>query len=373
MYIYLAVFILLIICTFIEYINESTPKILYYFLLVILLLMYCLRYGQGVDYLNYQTIYNVVPASLNPAVIQSTGLHGEIGWLEINAICKLMNISYELMIVIISVIESCFFIKFINEYCHYKILALLVSYPTLYLTYMYSAVRQGLVTCVFLGLLLRFYFEKKYIKYCAGCLILATIHSSALILLILIFVRRDVLLKFKDYLLIASSWMIGFIIYFAGTAFVSSLPFIPYSVAFYINGASISVSSIAERAISYIFVAILISHKTDLSKNMRMLFNVYSLGFVIYGLLLWNPLISSRLCYSFKAIEIILIANLLYYNNSYVLNKAVRYCIIILLTGTMYLKNIGSYIEQGNYKQMVNIYNYPYVSLIKKNISKYKY
>ena len=111
MYIYLAVFILLIICTFIEYINESTPKILYYFLLVILLLMYCLRYGQGVDYLNYQTIYNVVPASLNPAVIQSTGLHGEIGWLEINAICKLMNISYELMIVIISVIESCFFIK----------------------------------------------------------------------------------------------------------------------------------------------------------------------------------------------------------------------------------------------------------------------
>lgn len=378
MYIYFAFFILLVVSSIIEYFHESTNKKLFYFLFAIFALMLCLRYGQGTDYISYNQTFNIVPPTLNPITLKHLSLPQEIGWLELNGLFKLLRFPFEGLVFFVSLIEIFFLLRFFNHFCKYKILALTLSYPTLYLTYMFSALRQGLVTCVFLGLLLDFYLNKKYLKYVIACLILATIHSSALVLLVILIFKTDIInecgtLNFKYIAIIGGSWIIGIMMYFAGhfVAF-SSIPFIPGRIAIYLGNTSFSIASIGERIISYIFVVILISNKTELTKDIRKVFYVYTLGFIMYGLIFWNPLIASRTCFALKAVEIILISNLLYYNNSYKLNKAVRFVVIIVLTSTMYFKNINSYIEQGSYDSNVNMINYPYVSLIKKDISSYR-
>ena len=373
MYIYLIVFIILLFSSLIEYFHKSTPKILFKVLFLLLTLMLVFRFGQGTDYTNYYDIYNGIPASLNPVTLLRSDIHGELGWLELNALFKLLHISYEIMIVIISLIESYFLLRFYNRFCKYKILALTLSYPTLYLTYMYNTIRQGFVICVFLGLLLELYLNHKYVKYFIGCILLALIHSSALMLIIILVVKNRQIMNFKFTVIIILSWLFGFFVYFAGTSFISVLPFIPASVSFYIGSASLSATAIAERIISFLFVLTLMMHKEYVSDDLRKLFNVYSIGFIIYGLALWNPLISSRFCYPFKVLEILLISNMLYYKNAYLLNRFIRFAFIIMLTTVMYFKNIDSYIVQGSYYQSVNVLKYPYISLFnKKSITKYR-
>lgn len=372
MYIFFALFILLLFSTLVEYFHKSTPKVLFYILFVIFFLMLSLRYGQGTDYLSYSVIFKVIPSTLNPMELLAAGVPQEIGWLELYGLFHVLHASFQVFIFALSLVEACLFYRFINRFCKYKILALTLSYPTLYLTYMFSALRQGLVISVFLGVLLEFYLDNKYWKYIIGCLILTTIHSSALILLIILFVRDDKLFNYKAIIYIIIAWLVGFFVYFGGKSFVSSLPFIPARVASYITVSSISIASIGERVLSFVFVTLLFTHKKDLTCEIKRLYNAYCFSMIIYGVLLWNPLLASRFCYAFKALEIILISNLLYYDNSYVLNKVLRFCFIIVLTFTMYLKNINSYIEQGSYNDNVNAFSYPYVSLIKKNISDYR-
>lgn len=372
MYIYLIVFIILVFSSLIEFHNMKTPRWLYYILMVILIAMFCLRYGQGTDYQAYKYIYNSVAASLNPAAILQSSGHGEIGWLYINAVFKILHIPFMYMILFISLIASIFFARFINKFCEYKILALTISYPTLYLTYMYSAIRQGLIICVFLGLLLDLFLQKKWKSYFLIVFILTLIHSSALSFLLPILIKGEYELNHKMILFIIISWIIGLLLYLFGKSIISLLSFLPGSFSYYLMESNLSIISIIERLVMFLFTCYLFSNKVGVPDFIKKVFNVYCIGMMIYGLFIWNPLISSRFCYPFKALEILLISNLINPKGAYLFNKYVVVSFLLSLSSVMYLKNVNAYIEQGEYYSFVNKFNYPYVSLLTEDIGKYR-
>ena len=50
-------------------------------------------------------------------------------------------------------------------------------YPVLFVTYMVSGLRQGLAICVFLGVALPFYMERKWVRYVLAALVAASFHK----------------------------------------------------------------------------------------------------------------------------------------------------------------------------------------------------
>ena len=94
------------------------------------------------------------------------------------------------MVAVIALFQMLCIYRAIMKYSPYKLFSLLLVYPTIYLTYFFSAIRQGIVIAFFLGFMLEWIFTDKWLKYVVSCLVLATFHSSALVLLPLVFIKK---------------------------------------------------------------------------------------------------------------------------------------------------------------------------------------
>ena len=76
-----------------------------------------------------------------------------------------------------AVIEMVLLGRFLKKYVPYQTTGLFLSYPVLIFVYMVSGLRQAMAICIFLGLVLSFYLEKKWIQYVIGVLIAASFHK----------------------------------------------------------------------------------------------------------------------------------------------------------------------------------------------------
>ena len=74
------------------------------------------------------------------------------------------------------------------------------------------------------------------------------------------------------------------------------------------------------------------------------------------------PLVSSRINILFKVIEIVLVTRVSDTNRQKIILIATFIAISIFMT----LKNINSYIEQGQYNDSIGIFNFPYVTIFNK-------
>ncbi len=76
--------------------------------------------------------------------------------------------------------------KFIRDYSKMPIMSLTIFFALYYLIYVFSAIRQGIAMALFLALGIPFLKDRKYIRFIIVVLIAATMHSSILIVLLLI-------------------------------------------------------------------------------------------------------------------------------------------------------------------------------------------
>lgn len=363
MSLYLIIFIILGFSVIIEYYKAKTPEKLYILILSILILLLCFRYGQGSDYFGYYNNFLSTPCirSLNSIIdLLNSEVHGEFGWLLICSIFRTLRVPFECLICIVALIDMFCLDRFIQKYCPQKILALFLSFPTLYLTYFFSALRQGIVIALFLGFFLEYLFEKKYIKYIIGVIICTFIHSMAIILLI-IPIANYFKCTLSEYTCIA----------FLCFGFGAIISFTPMMHVTSYGNDTYSLISILERIISFIVVIYLGNKKYKSDKDkFTYLMRIYIYGIMLYGLLWSSSLVSSRICIPFKCAEIAIFSNL---TNK---EQKIRMLILIfcfLITTIMVIKNMQSYIVQGDYYNFVNVFNYPYVSIFNSDtIIEYK-
>ena len=136
----------------------------------------------------------------------------------------------------------------------------------------------------------------------------------------------------------------------------------PQAVTNYLAAEPVSLGAIAERIMTF-GVTLLAWRWADREEPRdRLLFGITAMGFAVYGALLWMPLVASRTGYLLKAAEIALLGNLLPQKGW---RKWALFGFCVALTGFMYLKNLGSYLEHAQYFDWVTVWNYPYVPLFR--------
>lgn len=360
---YLIVFLILLGFAIYEYFKKQTQKWLYWIAFGLLTVMLFLRYGQGTDYYSYYHVFLTTPTLAKLSKLFSGVYHGEPAWLIITSLFRTLHIPYEVLVCILALISMYCLHRFIAKFSPLWTVSLLLSFPTLYLTYCMSALRQGLVMMLFLGFMVDWLHRRKIIPYIIMTLVCVLFHSSGAVFLAL-FAMRWVKLDTRKALLFILLCTAG------GFAVKGILPRLSSSLAPYAN-AGISVLGTGERLVSALFILFLFRNVLDqkdesADKKLYLLLQIYLYGTLIYCFLMWSSLISARFAVYFKAVEIVLFAIAIKSNTTYWGKVAAAY--LCALTVVMYLKNVNSYIDQGHYFDTVNIFNYPYISLFQKDI-----
>lgn len=334
--------------------GKDKKHILFNVAFVLLTLMICLRYGQGTDYFGYLNVF-------------LRHEHGEIGYTLLQSLFSYFNLPFELMIAIISLFQMVCIYRAIMHQSPYKLFSLLLLYPTIYLTYFFSAIRQGIVIAFFLGFMIEWLMDNKWIKYILACLILALFHSSALVLLPLIIVKK--LRKQWLFAGLICAAAFGVFVLFAPAEWFSFIKI--GAVQYHIKQIELSPLGIAERTVMLGIITILYRRRMkDVQEKdqekITLLYKIYFVSYIIAIAFFPWQLLSSRLGAAMKAVEIILIP--MFAHKDVSLKKCIV-AVMILYTFVMTSKNIYSYINQNNYEGY-NIITYPYYSLWDKEEAK---
>jgi hypothetical protein len=355
---YHLVFALLLFGAVIEYWQRKTPKILYVVCFLVLTGMLCLRFGQGTDYVSYRMIYYTIPANL-AGTINYGHAKAEIGWRLITMLFRMAGLKFEVFVILLSLLQMWLMWRFVKRYCHYRILALFLGYHTLYLTYLFSAMRQGTVIMVFLGLMLPWLLEGKWVRYCVTALLLTTIHPVSLIMLVPAVVLCIRISVKHTVALVAVGFCVGILFSVCDVGLL-----LRAIVPTYAGETEISVVALAERVASFILVTYMYylycdGVEPDVHDPFYKIYKIYAFGILIYGVLMWSPLISSRTIFSLKVLEIPLITTCMVKCRK---GKSIAILYLVLLCSVLYLKNISSCITQAEYLN-TNVWNYPYYSI----------
>ena len=362
MSLYLIVLAMLVSFAVYEYRKGKSQKKLYAIAFFALGMMLCFRYAQGSDYYGYYVNYLLTPKIWEFKRLISIRIHGELGWKVLCSLGRSFAMPFDMVVFFISLFELYCIHRFVSRHCPLPTVALLLMYPTIYLTYTYSALRQGAVLLFFLGFMLEWFFKGKMKHYLIGTAVCITIHTSAVVFLVLFALK---------FIVLDGKWALIFMALAAAGGFFAQwiLPKISAAFVTYAN-SSMSIVAIGERAVSvgvilYVFWDRLKDkkHRTFLS----MLLQVYLYGTIIYAFLMWNALISARFNIYFKSVELLLFTAALKrpgklpFVNVRTRDAVAAY--LLALTVVMYFKNINSYIVQGDYFENTNVFNYPYLNI----------
>lgn len=370
MSIYHIVFLALVAGAILEHIRKKTPKCLFFLMYLVLTAVLCLRFGQGKDYFSYASIFRYLPA--DPIAALDATNHSEPGWKFLNATFKMLGVSFPIFISILSLFMMVMFLRFLNRFCgQRKFLALVLSYHTLYMSYFMSTIRQGVLIAVLLGVLLQWMMERKLVRFYLVTLLLTTIHSIAL-LIALMPILRQIHLNIKQLIcMVALGYLFGVALSVVNVGRILGL----FMDSKYLMETEISLVAVMERLVTFAVVTFCYylyreGMEPEAADPLHTIYKIYALGVCLYGVLMWSALISSRAVYILKVVEILMICVcVIKCKKSATL--VLSYC--LLLSGVLYVKNVGSYLDQADYLDHVNVYNYPYVTIFnRKDILNYR-
>ncbi|MCI8281980.1 MAG: EpsG family protein [Lachnospiraceae bacterium] len=350
------------------YFDRNADKRLFCIELFLMGAMLCLRYGQGTDYFGYEANYSLVPKNIDMHFLFHNGIHGEVGYTFIAEIFRSLGAPFPIFVAVLSLAMMLMTYHGIKRYHGIKTIAVLLLYPTYYLTFYYG-IRQGFALAFTLYFILPAYVKEKKLKYVFLVCFCATMHKSVLILLLPLFVDK-IVKKCERLILfgaIAAGVMLG--LFLRTTGFTWSYVYF-----------SPSYSAIALRVILFIAIVRLYRCSGKKDEISNRIFRFYFIGFCIYLALCPAGFVAHRVTAYMKFSEIILFSRLLANRNEMMhvgrtMRTLKRYvCLLVIMICMVEgVKNINSYIGQGEYYSGIHFYNYPYVSVFnKKDIYKYR-
>lgn len=362
---YIYVYTIIAIFSIVTIIKPNLDKKLYPIGMLVLSLFLCLRFGQGADYPGYLAIYHLAKEAFDPSYgvgYYIKNIHSEIGWQLIMILLHCIKMDFQVFVVILSGIMMWLTHLFIKRFCNeYKSVALVLIYPTVYLTYYFSGLRQGLAMIIFSGILLNLLLERKYIKYFVGVLLLSTVHKASLIYLIVpIIIHLS-----KKWFIIGSVFSVAV----AMSMILEPIREIINNIAVaigvspgYFGEPSVGWLSLLERSIMLFLITILWKFNDKKESNnsiIEVLLKIYYAGFLIYICLCSNAFVSSRLVIAFKMLEMVIIPLLL--TGAHMKVRKIVMIGVLCISTVMTYKNLNTY--AAKYHDDINGWNYPYVTI----------
>lgn len=347
---------------------------------IILTVLLCFRFGQGTDYFAYEHYYMLIDSK--GSLLMNSLYHGELGWFVVMMIAKRLGLSFDVFLGGVSLCMMLMIKRAIRRYSPLKSTSLLLLYPTFYLTYFFSAIRQGLVLSLFLGIGLRLLEKKKTAKYLILVLLMTSFHKSAIVLAVLPLVLNFEI-KRLGFLAVAV-YVIGAGLGYAG---IWNRLASVFGANDYLK-VDISISAIILRVILASCIVKMHRHLSarefsckDAGQIESFLYKLYIFGFLVFLLLSFTSTLSQRITMPLKAIEVVLIPLQFYLVLRMRKEENLRLLIsvkglkrtwpliallVVAIINVETVKNLNSYIGQGHYFEEITPLNYPYVSVFNK-------
>lgn len=342
--------------------SYKTKRVEFICLVVFLSIILVFRFGQGQDYFSYRYIYNQMSTTGFDYSVYRT-VHGEIGYLMLCNFFRCLHIPFEGFIACTAFFEMLCFYRFCTAFQIDTPFVLALAYPTLYMTYFMSIIRQGIVIAVFLGILLPLYFNRRFKHYIIVTILCTSIHSAALMFLLVLFLG-----KVKPVSLVQCgcflSWIVGIVLTIPTVRGVL-MSFGIDEINYYMQvGTSISIAAACERIffvgiVTWLYLSI--KKKGKITQIYRTMYQIYLISMAIYGLFVGYSNIASRLSGVMRFVELFLLIDGI--KKIRFDNRRLLVCFFAVFESMMLAKNINSYIEQGNYYNDKNIFSYKYVSI----------
>jgi hypothetical protein len=372
MNLYLIVFLLLAAGTLLEWFRPQHGKRIYWISWTLMTALLCFRYGQGTDYVTYEGIYATIPAVVDWSQGYICGFYPEIGWRILSAAFKIFHAPFWVFTMVLGFAEMLLLHRFLSKYANQKAAGLYLTYPVLYLVYMVSGLRQGLAICIFLGIAVPFYLEKKWIPYVVSILLAASFHKVGfawLVLIVVAYVPVPWMLA-----MVAAATMGGLLLQIGSVQqlLVGLLPF--YHVKQFLLEGSISYFAIGERVLSFAVIMVLYVYRTKKPENTESekesLLKIYICGLCFYMLMMGNAYYASRYSAIFKVVEGALLVWLFMEKTRVTQMGALFFFCLTMLMG---VKNLNAIIREGWYDtSKVNLLTYPYISVFdREKINEY--
>lgn len=373
MSLYFLILLLLAAGTLFVWCKSEYERIIYWGLWGAVTACLCLRFGQGTDYITMHGIYNTIPVVIDLSKGYICGFFPEMGWRLISVLFKIFHAPFWVFTMALGFLEMLLVHRFLRRYVKQRIAGLFLLYPVLVITYMVSGLRQGLVICIFLGLLVPFYLEKKWVRYVLGVLVVSLFHRVGYALLVLPAVSY---LSVQVMAVLAGLSILGGLILQIGIVehFLVGLFPVYHLEQFLLNG-TVRTFAVAERLLSFLVVFLLyFSYKRTeetVVEQTELLLKAYICGVCFYMLLSGSSYYASRYCIIFKVLEGAVLLSFAQ-NREWISKLALGFFFgLALLMG---YKNLNAMIQESYWYDgsVVKVWNFPYVSIFnQEKIRKY--
>lgn len=340
-------------------VKAKSVSVYFIFATVCMFLMAALRYGQGQDYMAYASLYQI---DVYPYVDL---VNKEPGYVFCAFMLNKMGVPFEVFVALLAAFEMYCFYRCIMKYGEYKIMGLLLLYPTLFLTYMFSGFRQAGAIAIFCGFVIPCLKEKKWLKFVIAVLAAASFHKTVLVMLILPIIYK---IKYKNMCkLILAAAAAGVVLCLVDVSgpltFILQDRAVVYVEAW--GNSDISIMGIAERTLLAGFVVWNIYKAGYEEEDCVTVFSkIYLAGYMLSVLTVRYQLMSSRLGVYCKALDIVLIPMLIYRMKPR--SRKIMTAIVLAYAFVFLYKNIAMYIAQGGYN--ATVWTYPYITIFNKAV-----
>lgn len=318
--------------------------------------MQAFRYGQNADFYGYKKLYVEAPKSISNLYqyIFNIYSHGEPGYKILSCIFRVLGLPSIAFFAFFGTATILLIAWGIKKQSSLPNISLLIFYPTLFLSYVMSGVRQAAATAIFLCFGLKLLKDKKYFKFFLIVLLCACFHKYTLVLVLLIplqFIKEKALL-----ISVPVAWILGLgylkadrLREYIGSLFDSTSEFSRF------GSVNVSWLGVAERTVCFVLILLMYNYcqKNELQK---ILFKIYTLSYIISILFMTSDYASQRIAMPMKMVEIILIPILFSDVCIKWLRASLLYCFIGIET-VMALKNLQFYEPE------YNCLNRPFVSV----------
>lgn len=367
MNLYLIVFLLLAAGSIVEWFRPEYERKLYPVFWVMVTALLCFRFGQGTDYVTYHAIYKTIPAYIDLSQGYICGFYPEIGWRLLSAFFKVLHAPFWVFTMVLGFAEMLLLHRFLHKYIPMKVAGLFLSYPVLFWVYMMSGLRQGLAMCIFLGICVPFYLEKKWIPYVVSVLAAASFHKVGYAWLVLIIAGYFPVKIMLILVGVAAAGGMVLQIPAVQQMIISLLPL--YHVKQFLLEGTLSVFAVGERLFSFGLLFLLYICKSRLEKEIdyeeKQVMKAYLCGVCFYMLMFGNAYYASRYGVVFKVMECLLIVQLIQDRSRIEKISAMIFFGLALLMG---IKNMNVAVGTGGYDRSgMNVLTYPYISIFNQD------
>ena len=328
-----------------------------------ILLLAVFRYGVGADYFSYNYIYEkLIYNSVN--IVRNEFPNTDLGFLYFMKLFTNTGLSYQYFVALLSAIQISAVGVWIVRNSKDEGLSIIIYYAMFLFVWNFSALRQGLV--ISLSLLLLFDKNQKHssILSVIGIGLFSLIHSSALILyLILIiqrldFSKRSILIIFVGSILFSVLPLTQLLSPFSSIGIVSR--FMEYAS----GGGIRNLVTFASLARIVIFVGTVLFYDV-ITKDLddKKLVDIFLIGFSVYFLLSFAPVAAGRFAIYFYFLAVLVFPMITqgtygeYSRLSYLVSPII-YLVLISFLGLSFMKELSSMVYQSEYIKTDKLTNY---------------